>query len=275
MKLAILSPMFYNDETYKKIRNSAEMGHYMVFNDSDIKGSGNPSLFSYVQQHLDVDFSPVRVLKEESEARILLLRHSVSGQFFVLRDFAGNPEIYQKLMTVSSPFLPGVYEVAAQDGRLLVLEEYIQGDTLYSILEQSLFSPGKARRIALQLCEALRILHGFGAVHRDVKPENIILRGSEAVLIDFDASRIRKTSGTSDTVVLGTTGYAAPEQYGLSQTDSRADIYSFGVVLNVMLTGDHPSVRLAKGHMGRVVRRCTMTNPDQRYPNVLRLADAL
>ena len=251
------------------------MGHYMVFNDSDIKGSGNPSLFSYVQQHLDVDFSPVRVLKEESEARILLLRHSVSGQFFVLRDFAGNPEIYQKLMTVSSPFLPGVYEVAAQDGRLLVLEEYIQGDTLYSILEQSLFSPGKARRIALQLCEALRILHGFGAVHRDVKPENIILRGGEAVLIDFDASRIQKTSGTSDTVVLGTTGYAAPEQYGLSQTDGRSDIYSLGVVLNVMLTGDHPSVRLAKGHMGRVVRCCTMTNPDQRYPNVLRLAEAL
>ena len=246
------------------------MGRYMAFNDSGIKDSRNTSLFSYVQQHLDRDFSPVRVLKEESDTRILLLRHSVSGQFFVLRDFAGNPEIYQKLMTVSSPFLPGVYEVAAQDGRLLVLEEYIQGDTLYSILEQSLFSPGKARRIALQLCEALRILHGFGAVHRDVKPENIILRGSEAVLIDFDASRIQKTSGTS-----GTTGYAAPEQYGLSQTDGRSDIYSLGVVLNVMLTGDHPSVRLAKGHMGRVVRRCTMTSPDQRYPNILRLAEAL
>ena len=228
---------------------------------SGVKEHGDPSLFSYVQQHLNVDFSLVRVLKEESDAKILLLRHSVSGQLFVLRDFAGNPEIYRELMTVSSPFLPRVYEVASQDGRLLVLEEYIQGDTLYSILEHSLFSPGKARRITLQLCNALRILHSFGAVHRDVKPENIILRGDEAV--------------TSDTVVLGTTGYAAPEQYGLAQTDNRADIYSLGVVLNVMLTGDHPSVRLAKGHMGRVVRRCTMTNPDQRYPNVLRLAEAL
>ena len=247
----------------------------MGFNNSAVEGRGDPSLFSYIQQHLDRDFSPVRVLKEDSEVRILLLRHSVSGQLFVLRDCAGNPELYRRLMTVSSSCLPGVYEVAAQDGRLLVLEEYIQGDTLYSILEQSLFSPGKARQITLQLCDALRILHGFGAVHRDVKPENIILRGGEAVLIDFDASRIRKTSGTSDTVVLGTTGYAAPEQYGLSQTDGRSDIYSLGVVLNVMLTGDHPSVRLAKGHMGRVVRRCTMTSPDQRYPNVLRLAEAL
>ena len=251
------------------------MGRYMAFNYSGIEDGGDFSLFSYVQHHLDMDFSPVRVLKEDSEARILLLRHSVSGQLFVLRDFTGNPEIYRKLMTVSSSFLPGVYEVASQDNRLLVLEEYIQGDTLYSILEQGLFSPGKARRIALQLCEALRILHGFGAVHRDVKPENIILRGSEAVLIDFDASRIQKASGTSDTVVLGTTGYAAPEQYGLSQTDGRSDIYSLGVVLNVMLTGDHPSVRLAKGHMGRVVRRCTMTSPDQRYPNILSLAEAL
>ena len=247
----------------------------MGFNNSAVEERGDPSLFSYVQQHLDKDFSPVRVLKEESEARILLLRHSVSGQLFVLRDFAGKPEIYQKLMKVSSPFLPRVYEVASQNGRLLVLEEYIQGDTLYSILEHGLFSPGKARRIALQLCEALRILHSFGAVHRDVKPENIILRGSVAVLIDFDASRIQKSTGASDTVVLGTTGYAAPEQYGLSQTDGRADIYSLGVVLNVMLTGDHPSVRLAKGHLGRVIRRCTMTNPDQRYSNVQRLAEAL
>lgn len=249
------------------------MGRFMAY--SGVEEHGDPSLFSYVQQHLNVDFSLVRVLKEESDAKILLLRHSVSRQLFVLRDFAGNPEIYRELMTVSSPFLPRVYEVASQDGRLLVLEEYIQGDTLYSILEHSLFSPGKARRITLQLCNALRILHSFGAVHRDVKPENIILRGDEAVLIDFDASRTQKPSGTSDTVVLGTTGYAAPEQYGLAQTDNRADIYSLGVVLNVMLTGDHPSVRLAKGHMGRVIRRCTMTNPDQRYPNVLRLAEAL
>ena len=71
----------------------------------------------------------------------------------------------------------------------------------------------------------------MGAVHRDVKDSNVILRGSDAVLIDFDASRIVKPECPADTVILGTTGYAAPEQFGLSQTDGRADIYSLGVLL--------------------------------------------
>ena len=75
--------------------------------------------------------------------------------------------------------------------------------------------------------------------------------------------------------MLGTTGFAAPEQYGLSQTDGRADIYSLGVLLNVMLTGEHPSVRLAPGRLGRVVERCTRVNPEKRYPNILRLMEAL
>ena len=127
----------------------------------------------------------------------------------------------------------------------------------------------------LQLCRGLSVLHSLGAVHRDIKPENVILRGDEAVLIDFDASRIVKAEHDADTVILGTVGFAAPEQYGLSQSDERADIYSLGVLLNVMLTGKHPSKELASGKMGRIVRRCTMVNPKERYQNVHSLMRAL
>ena len=84
----------------------------------------------------------------------------------------------------------------------------------------------------------------------DVKPENIILRGSEAVLIDFDAARLHKPEHEMDTQILGTTGFAAPEQYGLSQSDLRTDIYSVGILINVMLTGEHPSKKLAEGENG-------------------------
>ena len=164
---------------------------------------------------------------------------------------------------------------AEQDGKLLVLEEYIQGDSLDDLLRYSLLDARQTKDIALQLCEALWVLHRLGAVHRDVKPENILMRGSDAVLIDFDASRIQKADRRTDTTVLGTTGYAAPEQYGMSQTDARTDIYALGVVINVMLTGEHPSRRLAKGHMGRVVRRCTMMSPDQRYRDIPHLMEAL
>lgn len=172
---------------------------------------------------------------------------------------------------MSSPYLPRVEEVAESHGRVAALEEYVQGDTLLYLLEGGLLDWPEARKVARDLCAALWVLHSMGAVHRDVKESNVILRGGEAVLVDFDASRIMKPELHSDTVILGTTGYAAPEQFGLSQTDGRADIYSLGVLLNVMLTGQHPSPLLAEGHAGRIVRRCTMMNPDQRFRDVLEL----
>lgn len=112
-------------------------------------------------------------------------------------------------------------------------------------------------------------------MHRDIKPENVIVRGSKAVLIAFDASRIFKSESSADTQILGTTGYAAPEQYGIAQTDQRADIYSVGVPLNIMLTGKHPSRELASGKLGHIVQKCTMVNPEKRYQNVLYLMEAL
>ena len=75
--------------------------------------------------------------------------------------------------------------------------------------------------------------------------------------------------------MLGTTGFAAPEQYGLSQSDARTDIYSLGVLMNVMLTGEHPSKHLPEGRMGRIIEHCTRVNPAKRYKNVLHLMEAL
>ena len=108
-----------------------------------------------------------------------------------------------------------------------------------------------------------------------MKPENIIIRGRDAILIGFDAARLHKPEAENDTQVLGTTGFAAPEQYGLSQSDTRTDIYSLGVLVSVMLTGEHPSKRLAEGDMGRVVQHCTQVNPRKRYKDVLHLMEAV
>jgi len=151
----------------------------------------------------------------------------------------------------------------------------VQGDTLAEILRGGTLPENEARTVAMQLCAALYVLHSMGAVHRDVKPENVILRGNEAVLIDFDAARIYKDECESDTQVLGTMGFAAPEQYGIVQSDARADIFSLGVLLNIMLTGRHPSRAMAAGHMGRIVRKCTMTAPEQRYQSVQALMEVL
>ena len=204
-----------------------------------------------------------------------LIRHKRTGKKFILRHFAGNSEVYRALLDYACPNLPTIYEVAELDGENLVLEEFIEGDTLGFLLKDALFSPEETKSIVRQICQALWVLHSIGAVHRDVKPENIMLRGAEAVLIDFDAARLHKPEHSNDTQILGTTGYAAPEQYGLSPSDIRTDIYSLGILINVMLTGEHPSKHLAGGKMGRIVDRCTHVNPQRRYKNVLRLMEAL
>ena len=236
---------------------------------------GSVSVYDTFLRDIETYFDEVRLLKRGARGSVTLLRHRETGKRYIFRRFTGSAEVYRKLLTVDCPYLPRIEEVAEKDGQVAVLEEYIQGDTLTFLLEGGVLSWPEARRVTEDLCAALWVLHSMGAVHRDVKDSNVILRGDQAVLIDFDASRLVKPDGTADTVVLGTTGYAAPEQFGLSQTDGHADIYSLGVLLNVMLTGRHPSKQLAGGHAGRVVQRCTMTNPDQRYRSVRELREVL
>ena len=232
-------------------------------------------MYDWLLEVLRSEYEPVRVLKESPRSNVRLIRHRATGERFILRQFTGNAEVYQKLLSISCPNLPRTLEVAVKGQENLVLEEYIQGDTLGFLLRDALFSPEETRRIAAQLCQALWVLHSMAAVHRDIKPENVILRGADAVLIDFDAARLHKPEHETDTQILGTTGFAAPEQYGLSQSDTRTDIYSLGILINVMLTGEHPSKKLAEGHMGRVVERCTRVTPRKRYKNVLRVMEAL
>ena len=232
-------------------------------------------MYDWLLEVLRSEYEPVRVLKESPRGSVRLIRHRATGERFILRQFTGNAEVYQKLLSISCPNLPRTLEVAVKGQENLVLEEYIQGDTLGFLLRDALFSPEETRRIAAQLCQALWVLHSMAAVHRDIKPENVILRGADAVLIDFDAARLHKPEAETDTQVLGTAGFAAPEQYGLSQSDARTDIYSLGILINVMLTGEHPSRKQAVGRLGRVVERCTQVNPKKRYKNVLQLMEAL
>ena len=232
-------------------------------------------IYNWLLHTLQEEFELVRRMKESARGSVDLLRHKATGLRFVLRHFTGSAEVYRKLLDYSCPNLPVTLEVASRGEEHLVLEEYIQGDTLDFLLKDSRFTPNETKKIITQVCKALWVLHSVGAVHRDVKPENIMLRGDEAVLIDFDAARLYKPEESGDTQVLGTTGFAAPEQYGLSQTDRRADIYAVGVLINIMLTGRHPSKQLARGRLGRVVERCTQVSPDKRYPDVIKLMEAL
>ena len=233
------------------------------------------TLYESFWEAVTTEYDTLRVLKQSPRGTVSVVRHKKSGTRYVFRRYSGSGEVYRRLLPVLCPHLPQIMEAAEQDGQTAVLEEYVQGDTLAELLMGARLTEREARQGTMQLCQALHVLHSMGAVHRDVKPENVILRGSDAVLIDFDAARIYKDESESDTQVLGTTGFAAPEQYGIFQSDERADIFSLGVLLNIMLTGKHPSREMAAGKMGRIVRKCTMTAPEQRYQSARALMEVL
>ena len=220
------------------------------------------NIYNWLLEVLKEEYETVRLLKESPRGSVCFIRRRENGRRFILRQFTGSGEVYRKLL-------------AQLGDENLVIEEFIEGDTLDFLLRGGLMSPKETREITTQLCRALWVLHSMAAVHRDIKPDNVIIRGSEAVLIDFDAARLHKPEHETDTQVLGTTGFAAPEQYGLSQSDTRADIYSLGVLMNVMLTGQHPSKKLAEGRLGRIIEHCTRVNPQKRYKTVLHLMSAL
>ncbi len=232
-------------------------------------------IYSQLLTAIETQYDTVCQLKRSERGSVHIVRHRASGQRFLLRRFEGDDAVYRRLLPLASANLPQVMEVARQGDNTVVLEEFVPGDTLAFVLQGGVLSVPQARDVLRQLCCAVAVLHGMGAVHRDIKPENVMLSGPRAVLLDMDASRFYKQEQPGDTHVLGTTGYAAPEQYGLAQSGPAADIYALGVLLNVMLTGQHPSTQLAAGRMGRIVQRCTRVNPKKRYKNILHLMEAL
>lgn len=174
--------------------------------------------------------------------------------------------------------LPSVYHCEIRDGFFLVQEEYIEGICLQDMLDWGARLDEKhAVSVVKKVSEALAVLHDAGFVHRDVKPEHVILMaGKRAVLIDLDASMRLRPEKDTDTRLLGTAIYAAPEQFGLTRSDVRTDIYAVGILLNEMLTGVHPAVtRYRQGRMGQTIETCIQMNPQDRYQSVKELTAAL
>jgi len=230
----------------------------------------------YLEDILREQYSVVKAYKNTEEKSIVLLRHNELKKEIICRRFKGSGEVYQFLTSISFPNLPAIYEVSKTDDKIIVLEEFINGITVADVLLDGLYDEKGVKHIIKDVCNALSVIHHYGIVHRDIKPENIMITNDEKVkLIDFDASRFFKNGQSKDTEIIGTTGYAAPEQFGLAQSDERTDIFAVGVLMNVMLTGEHPSKKLYKGKMTKIIEKCIQLDPQKRYRNAEELKKTL
>lgn len=173
------------------------------------------------------------------------------------------------------PNLPMIYEVCADDSGITVLEEFIEGKRLIDMLSSKPLERKTACKYTSDICDALAFLHSIGIIHRDIKPSNIIIKDDgTAVLIDLSIARFVNEQEI-DTQALGTPGFAAPEQFGISQSNKATDIYSLGVLLNIMLTGSHPSIDLPKGRIRKVVEQATSTQISKRFKSAEKMKSAL
>lgn len=188
------------------------------------------------------------------------------------------------LKKLSHPNLPSIVDIIDYEGSVLIIMDYIEGNTLKMAIDE--YGPQPQDLVinwALQLCDVLGYLHSQNPpiIYRDLKPSNIMLKpNGDIALIDFGTARQYKEENLEDTICLGTRGYAAPEQFGgQGQTDERTDIFCLGATIYHLITGKNPSeppyemlpIRdwnpaLSKG-LELIILKCTQYDPDKRYQN--------
>ena len=209
-----------------------------------------------------------------------LVEKLATGRLYVRKTLLQyDREVYETLKQKQIPGIPQIESLTYLPDRLIVMEEYVEGQSLYTHLQSHLFTPMEALDIFRKLEKILSALHGLhpAIIHRDIKPGNVLLTPSgEVYLIDFNAARQYMPEKTEDTVILGTNGYAAPEQYGFAQTDPRSDVYSMAVMFCVMISGKTPAQGLeCPKKVRRVLQRAMDLSPEQRYPDVRSFVTAL
>jgi len=240
--------------------------------------------------------------------KVYLVQHRDSGRFYVKKILdVYSADVYKDLQAHPIPGIPRIIDSWEEDRHLVIIEEYISGVTLRDMIE-STSSPAadtdlrevltveRIGRYMSDLCEILERLHEHNPplIHRDIKPSNIIITScGNVMLLDFNAARFYsgEPGRESDTRLLGTKGYAAPEQYGFGESSPQTDLYSIGRVLQECVdvlpktdidSGNHigrqksASEKITDPHtFDSVIQKCTQMTPSKRYSSAAALKNAL
>ena len=234
----------------------------------------------------------------DRDVAVKVMHREMSEQADQLERFRQEARAVAKL---SHPNVVAVIDAGEDGGFPYIVFEYVEGETLKQrIARVGALDPQEALAYAIEIARGLTVAHGRKMVHRDIKPQNVLIDSEgRAKLTDFGISRQLEQDGMTATGrVLGTTDYVAPEQAMGQAVDQRSDVYSLGVVLYEMLIGQVPfhadsQVGVAMKHVNEelpdvqqrrpevsaaaalVVERATAKDPDERYQDVGEMIDDL
>lgn len=206
-----------------------------------------------------------KIFKEINETTFLACEGN--SVFLLKKTGFEDVALYEKLKKIKNKNVSAVYGSEVIEGNVYAVCEYVSGKTLSDyVSEKGTLTDDEVKIITVGICNGLSAIHKEGIVHRDINPSNIMItKSGEVKIIDFGISRFVKVGVSSDTQILGTQGYAAPEQFGFHQSSPRTDIYAVGVVINFMKTGCLPGEKLTDGRFKEIVLKCTEIDEANRY----------
>jgi serine/threonine protein kinase len=273
------------------------------------------NLIAAIESRLGTGWSIAGELGTGATSRVYLATRGTDGERVVVKVMksgaaeAARSQYFllemQVLQKMRHPNVVPITNAGEAQGVLFFTMPFIEGETMrHRLARDGAFPMSDAARTARDVAMALAHVHSHGVVHRDVKPENILLSPAGAVLLDFGHARAPAVMQGSDShdakkYIVGTPNYVSPEQVsGRRVADSRSDVYSLGCVLLEMLTGQIPfAATSARGSMQRrvvepppdvralrpdvpeelaaVLKRAMMIDPAERYMSAEQMADAL
>lgn len=205
-------------------------------------------------------YGGAKLIHETEACRVELVKSSLDGREYIKRSYRDDKRrIFEALRKIDSPYIPKIYEIIFGEDTV-VIEEYAKGENLGELAKRGAISGKALLRAADELLLALQTLHENKIIHRDVKPENIIVTPDGIKLIDYGIARLYDEDETRDTEPSGTRGYAAPEQYGFAQTGPQADLYAFGKTIEALSSG----LRI-DGALAKAAAKCARFDPDDRF----------
>lgn len=213
----------------------------------------------------------VKVRSIDDRGHIILVEDADTGKQYIKKYLTVyDKSIYEYLKKHPVVHMPRIDYMAEGSNCLILIEEYIEGRTVGELIGAGELSEFQALYIAAKTCAILKELHAQPnpIVHRDIKPSNIIVTDEgEVYLLDMNAAKWYEPDRSDDSRHIGTWNYAAPEQagYGLKASSAKSDIYSLGVLMNVMLTGAMPKEKKAPDPYWPVIEKCISLEADARY----------
>lgn len=255
------------------------------------EGDSAGSIFEYDNSRYPVAFfeayEAIACLSSTENAETLLVRDRKSGTHMLAKCYWGDSRKYGNTETallkkLSHPGIPRFLAAYENETMLCAVRDYIEGLPLNQYVTDLHPSAEQSVNIVSQLCDILAYLHRLNppVIHRDIKPQNIIIDAESNVwLIDFGISREYNAASAKDTEYLGTVDFAPPEQYGFSQTDQRTDIFSLGVLIGWLFTGETQArkalPKLPSPRLQKIVKTCTQLTPEHRYSSAELVKKAL